>query len=48
MVTVSEQRENEEKYAELSLRLLRQAQDEFDKGDRLQASGKHGEPRRTP
>ena len=40
MVTVSEQRENEEKYAELSLRLLRQAQDEFDKGDRLQASEK--------
>ncbi len=40
MVTVSEQRENEEKYAELSLRLLGQAQDEFDKGDRLQASEK--------
>ena len=40
MVTISEQRENEEKYAELSLRLLRQAQDEFDKGDRLQASEK--------
>lgn len=40
MVTVSEQRENEEKYAELSLRLLGQAQEEFDKGDRLQASEK--------
>ena len=40
MVTVSEQSESEEKYAELSLRLLRQAQDEFDKGDRLQASEK--------
>lgn len=40
MVTASEQRENEEKYAELSLRLLGQAQDEFDKGDRLQASEK--------
>lgn len=39
MVTV-EQREDEEKYAELSLRLLRQAQEEFDKGDRLQASEK--------
>lgn len=40
MVTVSEQSESEEKYAELSLRLLRQAQEEFDKGDRLQASEK--------
>lgn len=40
MVTFSEQRENEEKYAELSLRLLGQAQEEFDKGDRLQASEK--------
>lgn len=39
MVTVSEQ-QSEEKYAELSHRLLRQAQDEFDKGDRLQASEK--------
>ncbi|MDE2932303.1 MAG: hypothetical protein OXS47_00365 [Chloroflexota bacterium] len=40
MVTVGEQREDEEKYAELSLRLLQQAQEEFDKGDRLQASEK--------
>lgn len=40
MVTVSEQSENEEKYVELSLCLLRQAQEEFDKGDRLQASEK--------
>ena len=40
MVTVSEQSESEEKYAELSLRLLRQAQEEFDNGDRLQASEK--------
>ena len=40
MVTASEQQENEEKYAELSLRLLGQAQDEFDSGDRLQASEK--------
>ncbi|MCY3507033.1 MAG: hypothetical protein OXH41_12795 [Chloroflexi bacterium] len=40
MVTASEQRENEEKYAGLSLRLLGQAQEEFDKGDRLQASEK--------
>lgn len=39
MVTV-EHREDEEKYAELSLRLLGQAQQEFDKGDRLQASEK--------
>ena len=39
MVTV-EQREDGQKYAELSLRLLRQAQEEFDKGDRLQASEK--------
>lgn len=39
MATV-EQRDDEEKYAELSLRLLGQAQQEFDKGDRLQASEK--------
>ncbi len=39
MVTVSEQ-QGEEKYAELSHRLLRQARDEFGKGDRLQASEK--------
>ncbi len=39
MVTV-EQREDDQKYAELSLRLLRQAQEEFDNGDRLQASEK--------
>lgn len=39
MVTV-EQGEDGQKYAELSLRLLRQAQEEFDKGDRLQASEK--------
>lgn len=39
MVTASAQ-QNEEKYAELSRRLLQQAQDEFDKGDRLQASWK--------
>ena len=39
MVTVSEQ-QDEEKYAELSHQLLRQAQEELDKGDRLQASWK--------
>ena len=39
MVTASAQ-QNEEKYAELSRRLLRQAREEFDEGDRLQASEK--------
>ena len=39
MVTVSEQ-QSEEKYAELSRHLLRQARDEFGKGDCLQASEK--------
>ena len=39
MVTASAQ-QNEEKYAELSRRLLRQAREEFDEGDSLQASEK--------
>ena len=39
MVTASAQ-QNEEKYAEVSRRLLRQAREEFDEGDSLQASEK--------
>ncbi len=40
MVTVGERSESEEKYAALSRRLIHQAQEEFDRGDRLQASEK--------
>ena len=43
----SEQSESEEKYAELSLRLLRQAQDEFDKGDG-RPPRRRGARQRTP